>query len=50
MLSIREPPQNNRSTQAERKGMEKILHTNGDEGNAGVAIRPFIKQTSKQRP
>ena len=37
MLSIREPPQNKRSTQAERKGMEKIFQANEHKKN-GVTI------------
>ena len=38
MLSTRDTPQSKRFTQAESEGMEKILHANGHEKKAGVAI------------
>ena len=39
MLSIRDPPQNKRSTQTENEGLEKIFQANGLEKiKVGVAI------------
>ena len=38
VLSTRDPPQNERYTQNESKGMEKILHGNRKEIKAVVAI------------
>ena len=38
MLSKRDPPQNNGHIQTESEGLGKILHANGDQKKAGVAI------------
>ena len=38
MLSTRDPPQNKGYIQTESEGLEKILHANGDQKKAGVAI------------
>ena len=38
MLSTKDPPQTQRNTQTESKGLEKIFHENGDQKKAGVAI------------
>ena len=38
MLSKRDPPQNKGHIQTESEGLGKILHENGDQKKAGVAI------------
>ena len=38
MLSKRDPPQNNGHIQTESEGLGKILHANGDQKKAGLAI------------
>ena len=38
MLSIRDLPQNKRSTQTESEGIEKISHTNGHEKKARIVM------------
>ena len=38
MLSTRDPPQNRGHTHWKWKGWKKIIHANGDQKKAGVAI------------
>ena len=38
MLSTRDPSQNKGHIQTESEGLEKVLHANGDQKKAGVAI------------
>ena len=38
MLSTGDPPQNKGHIQTKSEGLEKILHANGDQKKAGVAI------------
>ena len=38
MLTTRDPPQNKGHIETKSEGLEKILHTNGDQKKAGVTI------------
>ena len=38
MLSTRNPPQNKRHIQTKNEGLQKIVHSNGDQKKAGVTI------------
>ena len=45
MVSVRDPPQNKRSTQAESEGWKKISQGNGHEKKEGVTYLYQTKQT-----